>query len=70
VQQFNDATAKAKEQAKQAADAAARVASQGALYGALALILGALAAFFAGRGAAVNPMVSHTGVATTTQRRI
>ncbi|MCJ2115017.1 PhnA-like protein, partial [Methylobacterium sp. J-001] len=70
VQQFNDATAKAKEQAKQAADAAARVGSQGALYGALALILGALAAFFAGRGAAVDPVVSRTGVATTTQRRI
>ncbi|MCJ2088450.1 PhnA-like protein [Methylobacterium sp. E-005] len=70
VQQFNDATAKAKEQTKQAADAAARVGSQGALYGALALILGALAAFFAGRGAAVDPVVSRTGVAPTTQRRI
>ena len=70
VQQFNDATAKAKEQAKQAADAAARVGSQGALYGALALVLGALAAFFAGRGAAVDSVVSRTGVATTTQGRI
>ncbi len=70
VQQFNDATAKAKEQAKQAADTAARVGSQGALYGALALILGALAAFFAGRGAAVDPVVSRTGAAIPTQRRI
>ena len=70
VQQFNDTVAKTKEQAKQAADAAARVGAQGALYGALALILGALSAFFAGRGAAVDPVVSRTGVAITTQRRV
>ena len=57
VQQYKDATAKAKEQAKQAADTTARITSQGALYGALALILGGLAAFFAGRGGAVNPIV-------------
>ncbi len=63
VQQFNDTVAKTKEQAKQAADAAARVGSQGALYGALALILGALAAFFAGRGAAVDPVLTRTAVA-------
>jgi CHASE3 domain sensor protein len=70
VQQFNDTVAKTKEQAKQAADTAARVGSQGALYGALALILGALAAFFAGRGAAVDPVLTRTAVAATTQRRV
>ena len=53
------------------ADAAAKVASQGALYGALALILGALAAFFAGRGAAVDPVLTRTAVASApTQRRV
>ena len=69
TKQFNDTVAKTKEQAKQAADAAARVGSQGALYGALALVLGALSAFFAGRGAAVDPVLTRTAVAATTQRR-
>ncbi len=69
--QFKDATAKAKEQAKQAADAMARTASQAALYGALALILGALAAFFAGRTAAVDSTLTrNAGVPVwTTERR-
>ncbi|TXM88727.1 PhnA-like protein, partial [Methylobacterium sp. WL116] len=45
--------------------------TQVALYGALALVLGALAAFFAGRGAAVDPVLTRTAVAaTTTQRRV
>ncbi|TXN64936.1 PhnA-like protein [Methylobacterium sp. WL30] len=71
TKQFNDTVAQTKEQAKQAADTAARVGSQGALYGALALVLGALAAFFAGRGAAVDPVLTRTAVAaTTTQRRV
>jgi hypothetical protein len=57
-QQYKDAVAKTKLQAKEAADTAAKRASQGALFGALALLLGALAAFFAGRASAVNPTVS------------
>jgi len=57
-QQYKDAVAKTKLQAKQAADTAAKRASQGALFGALALLLGALAAFFAGRASAVTPTVS------------
>ena len=69
VQQYKDAVAKAKEQAKQAADATARVASQGALYGALALVLSALAAFFAGRGGAKGPLTHGTVVTPTTSRR-
>ncbi|TNC05291.1 PhnA-like protein [Methylobacterium terricola] len=69
IQQFKDTTAKAKEQAKQAADATARTASQAALYGALALILGALAAFFAGRGAAVDPTITRTAGVPVGQRR-
>ena len=57
-QQYKDTVAKAKEQAKQAADATAKTVSRGALFGALALLLGALAAFFAGQASAVNPTVS------------
>ena len=52
------AVTKTKLQAKQAADTAAKRASQGALFGALALLLGALAAFFAGHAGAVTPTVS------------
>ncbi|WP_198399761.1 PhnA-like protein [Bradyrhizobium yuanmingense] len=57
-QQYKETVAKTKEQAKQAADIAAKRASQGALFGALALLLGALAAFFGGRASAVTPTVS------------
>jgi hypothetical protein len=57
-QQYKETMAKAKLQAKQAADTTAKRASQGALFGALALLLGALAAFFAGRASAVTPTVS------------
>ena len=70
TKQFNDTVAKTKEQAKQAADATARAGSQGALYGALALVLGALSAFFAGRGAAVDPVLTRTAVAAPNQRRV
>ncbi len=70
TKQFNDSVAKAKEQAKQAADTAARVGSQGALYGALALILGAVAAFLAGRGGAKGLVVDRAVVAPVGQRRV
>ena len=59
-QQYKETVAKAKEQAKQAADATAKTVSRGALFGALALLLGALAAFFAGQASAVNPTVTDT----------
>ena len=70
TKQFNDTVAKAKEQAKQAADTAARVGSQGALYGALALILGAVAAFLAGRGGAKGLVADRAVVAPVGQRRV
>jgi hypothetical protein len=57
-QQYKDTVTRTKLQAKQAADTAAKRASQGALFGALALLLGAVAAFFAGRASAVTPTVS------------
>ena len=56
-QQYKE-TVKTKLQAKKATDTAAKRASQGALFGALALLLGALAAFFAGHAGAVTPTVS------------
>ena len=57
-QQYKDTVAKAKLQAKQAADATAKTISRGALFGSLALMLGALAAFFAGKASAVNPTIT------------
>lgn len=57
-QQYKETVAKAKDQAKQAADATAKTVSRGALFGGLALLLGALAAFFAGRAGAVAPTVT------------
>jgi hypothetical protein len=57
-QQYKEMVAKAKQQAKEAADATAKAVSRGALFGALALLLGALAAFFAGQAGAVVPTVS------------
>ena len=68
MQQFKDTLAKTQEQAKEAADATARKASQGSLFGALALVLGALAAFFAGRGSAVDPVVTRTVPPLATRR--
>ena len=56
--QYTDAVAQAKEKARQAADATASAVSRGALFGAVALLLGALAAFFAGRASAVTPTVT------------
>jgi len=56
-QQYKDMVAKTKEQAKEAADATARTVSRGAPFGALALLLGALAAFFAGQAGTVVPTV-------------
>src|SRR3954447_19168427 len=57
-QQYKEAVTKTKEQATQAADATAKRASQGALFASIALLLGALAAFFAGQASAVTPTVS------------
>jgi hypothetical protein len=64
-QQYKEAVAKAKEQAKQAADTTAKRVSQGALFSSIALLLGALAAFFAGRAGAVEPGVSRERTIST-----
>ncbi len=54
--QYNDAVATAKQKGEAAAIAAKSAATQGAFYAALALILGALAAFFGGRLGAPKPV--------------
>lgn len=65
VEQYQDqyakAVAQAKEQAKQAAETGRKAAAQGALYAALALLIGAAAAFLAGRAGAVNPTLTEIG---------
>jgi hypothetical protein len=58
-QQYHQTVGQAKERAKQVADTTAKTASQAALFGALALLLGALAAFFAGSASAVTPTVTN-----------
>lgn len=55
-QQYQQAVTQAKEQATRAAEVTRKATAQGALYAALALILGAFAAFFCGRGGAVDPV--------------
>ncbi|HEX8416853.1 MAG TPA: PhnA-like protein [Methylobacterium sp.] len=55
--QYEQTVADAKQKAQAAAEATRSAASQGALYAALALILGALAAFFGGRLGAVRPVL-------------
>jgi hypothetical protein len=62
-QQYRQAVEQAKAKAAQAADVAAKAVTRGALFGSLALILGALAAWFGGRMGAVEPTV--TGSVTT-----
>lgn len=54
--QYEQAVAVAKQQAEAAAVATKSAATQGAFYAALALILGALAAFFGGRLGAPKPV--------------
>ncbi|KQP51467.1 PhnA-like protein [Methylobacterium sp. Leaf399] len=55
--QYEATVADAKQKATAAAEATRSAAAQGALYAALALVLGALAAFFAGRMGSVSPVV-------------
>jgi len=57
-QQYRQTVDQAKQQAAAAADAAAKAVSRGALFGSIALILGALAAWFGGRMGAVDPTIT------------
>jgi hypothetical protein len=67
-QQYRQAVDNAKEKATQAADVSARAVSRGALFGSIALLLGAIAAWFGGRAGAVDPAIT-IGILRTTVRR-
>jgi hypothetical protein len=54
-QQYRQVVDKAKRQATAAAEATTTAISRGALFGAVALLLGALAAWFGGRMGALSP---------------
>lgn len=56
--QYHESVDRLKQQAKEAADKAARAVSRGALLGSVALLLGAIAAWFGGRIGAVDPTVT------------
>ena len=64
-QQYRQIVDEAKRQATAAADATAKAVSRGALFGAIALILGAIAAWFGGRMGALDP----SELATALRRR-
>jgi hypothetical protein len=66
-QQFRQAVDQAKQQATAAAQAATTSVSRGALFGSLALILGAIAAWFGGRMGTVDPTIT-TREAMATRR--
>lgn len=68
-QQYRQTVDQAKQKATEAADAAAKTVSRGALFGAIALILGAIAAWFGGRMGAVDPTLT-SGLLMRTQRRL
>jgi hypothetical protein len=57
-QQYREAADTARRQATAAADVAAQAVSTGALFGAIALLLGALAAWFGGRMGAIEPTLT------------
>jgi hypothetical protein len=57
-QQYRQAVDDAKQKATQAADVSAKAVSRGALLGSIALLLGAIAAWFGGRAGAVDPTIT------------
>jgi hypothetical protein len=56
--QYQESADRLKQQAREAADTAATAVSRGALLGSIALLLGAIAAWFGGRMGAVDPTVT------------
>jgi hypothetical protein len=66
-QQYRQAIDQAKQQATETAQAATTAVSRGALFGSIALILGAIAAWFGGRMGAVDPTIT-TAETVATQR--
>jgi len=68
-QQYRQTVDDAKRQATAAAEAATKTVSRGALFGAIALLIGAIAAWFGGRMGAVDPTITSAALMTE-QRRI
>jgi hypothetical protein len=68
-QQYRQAVDAAKQQATAAAEATTQTVYRGALFGSIALILGAIAAWFGGRMGAVDPTVTSAALMTE-QRRV
>jgi hypothetical protein len=66
-QQYRQAVDQAKQRATTAAQAATTAVSRGAFFGSIALLLGAIAAWFAGRMGAVDPTIT-TGETMATRR--
>jgi hypothetical protein len=67
-QQYRQTVDQAKQKATQAADVAAKAVSRGALFGSIALLLGAIAAWFGGRAGAVDPTVTSAALRTRLAR--
>jgi hypothetical protein len=57
-QQYRETVERTKQQAAKAADTAANAISKGALFGAIALVLGAIAAWFGGRAGTIDPTLT------------
>jgi hypothetical protein len=64
-QQYRQAVEQAKQQALVAAETAAAATARAGLFGALALILGAIAAWFGGRLGAVDPTITSASLRAT-----
>ena len=57
-QQYRETVERTKQQAAKAADTAANAITKGALFGAIALVLGAIAAWFGGRAGTIDPTLT------------
>jgi hypothetical protein len=69
-QQFRQAVDEAKQQATAAAQTATTAVSRGALFSAIALLLGAIAAWFGGRMGAVDPTITTAEMMATQRPRL
>jgi len=67
-QQYRQAAEQARQHGVEASRTAARTASRAALWGSIALILGALAAWFGGRAGAVHPTITAAALSYARRR--
>lgn len=69
-QQYRQAVEQAKQKATQAAEVAADATAKGALFGFIALLLGAIAAWFGGRMGAVDPTMTADAEVIPARRQV